>query len=300
MPFLFVSDLRNLSPLVRRTNHLPCIAVRNFGQPAAQTHPHLLQEGEVTPGVNKIEYQNRRVKLMEKISKTARASSNNNHIVIIPSAPKVYMSHDIPYPFRQNTDFLYLSGFMEPDSVLLLEANADALPNHKSTLFVPKKDAQKELWEGARSGKEGAVLLTGVDDACNTEDLQQYLSQYRQSHSSYVAWYEYRKPTHLSYHMKLLSDFFKDNTYGFLESPKNLLQQLRLLKSPAERELMYQSNRIASEAIKETMKFSKPGINETNLYAKVDFECRVRGAEQLAYPPVIAGKFIFRTKEYYI
>ena len=263
--------------------------VRNFGQPAAQTHPHLLQEGEVTPGINKAEYRSRRNKLMEKIAQSGRALTNSNHIVIIPSAPKVYMSHDIPYPFRQNTDFMYLSGFLEPDSVLVLEASSDNLPDHKATLFVPKKDAHKELWEGARSGIDGAITLTGVDDACNTEDLQTYLATYRKSHPSAMVWYEYKKPIHLSFHMKLLSDFIRENTFGFLESPKNLLQQLRLKKSTAERQLMYRSNQIASHAFEKTMLFSRAGINEADLYAKVDYECRIGGAEQLAYPPVVAG-----------
>ena len=230
---------------------------------------------------------------MEKVSQYVKRKCDKHHIVIIPSAPKVYMTHDIPYPFRQNTDFLYLCGFQEPDSVLILESNSDSLPEHTATLFVPKKDPHKELWEGIRSGIDGAITLTGIENAYNMEDLQTYLDKYHKNKNSSVIWYEYKKPTNLNFHMKLISDFMKDNSFGFLESPKSFLHQLRVIKSHAEQELMLRSNTIASEAIKETMKFSYPGVNEAHLYAKVDFECRVGGAEILGYPPVVAGDVCF-------
>lgn len=74
--------------------------VRHFGQPAAQTHPHLIQNGEVTPGITKEEFRQRRRNLIHKISTTSYHKSQHSHIVIIPSATKTYMTHDIPYIFR--------------------------------------------------------------------------------------------------------------------------------------------------------------------------------------------------------
>ena len=99
---------------------------------------------------------------MEAIAETIPAQNFNRHIVIIPSATKLYMSNDIPYQFRQNTDFLYLCGFQEPDSLLILE-NFGALPDHKSVLFVPKKDPVRELCiGGSRGGREGRTPPLGV------------------------------------------------------------------------------------------------------------------------------------------
>ena len=121
--------------------------------------------------------------MMEAIAETIPAQNFNRHIVIIPSATKLYMSNDIPYQFRQNTDFLYLCGFQEPDSLLILE-NFGALPDHKSVLFVPKKDPVRELWEGSRSGIEGAVALTGVDETHNNEDIGEYLNKYLHSNKT--------------------------------------------------------------------------------------------------------------------
>lgn len=73
------------------------------------------------------------------------------------------------------------------------------------------------------------------------------------------------------------------------ESPKPFIHRLRLYKSPAEVALMQASCRIASDAIAATIASSHSGITEHQLYARVDYECRMRGAEYLAYPPVVAG-----------
>lgn len=73
------------------------------------------------------------------------------------------------------------------------------------------------------------------------------------------------------------------------ESPKPFIHQLRLYKSPAEVALMKASCRIASDAIAATISSSYPGVIEHQLFARVDYECRMRGAEYLAYPPVVAG-----------
>ena len=197
---------------------------------------------------------------MEAIAETIPAQNFNRHIVIIPSATKLYMSNDIPYQFRQNTDFLYLCGFQEPDSLLILE-NFGALPDHKSVLFVPKKDPVRELWEGSRSGIEGAVALTGVDETHNNEDIGEYLNKYLHSNKTFVAWYDHKTPSHVFFHNKYLADFVVANKKGFTENPKTLLHKLRLVKSKSEIELMKKTCDIAANAFKEVMKFSYPGVS---------------------------------------
>ena len=231
---------------------------RFFGQPAPQTHPHLVQDGEVTPGVTQLEYSMRRQSLMEQIAQTPQASRYRNHVVIIPSATRVHMTNDIPYAFRQNTDFLYLCGFQEPNSVLVLESQG-ALPAHRATLFVPKKDPVKELWEGARSGIDGAVELTGINNAYNTDDLGNFLKNIVRDHREFMAWYDYNKIVHVEFHVHYIADFLKQKGVS-LESPRRLIHSLRWIKSPAEIALMARSCDIASQAFKEVMKFSTPKV----------------------------------------
>ncbi|WAQ98104.1 XPP3-like protein [Mya arenaria] len=258
---------------------------RYFGQPIVQTHPHLIGQDEVTPGINKQEYQQRRTSLISNVVEKT-AESIRNHIMIFPSASKVYMTYDIPYPFRQNTEFLYLSGFQEPDSVLVLQTTENG---YKSVLFVPKRDPDRELWDGPRSGDTGAVSLTGVSEAHNSDDLEKYLHNYCKTHCDYLVWYSMTKPVHLNFHKSVISEFLKQEGRKSIQNPIQLLHQMRLVKSQAEIKLMKKTCQIASEAFVDVMRCSHANISESTLYAKMDYECRVRGAEILAYPPVVAG-----------
>ena len=232
--------------------------VRCFGQPAAQTHPHLLKQGEVTPGITQEEYQCRRTKLLNSaVSAFSSVTSVKDHIIIIPSATKSYMTSDIPYPFRQNTDFLYLCGFQEPDSVLLLHTTPDG---QKSVLFVPKRDQHRELWDGPRSGDVGALQLTKVSEAKNIENLENYLFNYCKDYAQYIVWYDYNKPIHAEFHTKIFSEFLNQDSKRALQSTTQLLHSQRLIKSAAEIELMKTSVDIASEAFIDVMKYSYPGV----------------------------------------
>ena len=237
-----------------------CVIQRSFGQPASKTHPHLLLDGEVTPGLSKLEYKNRRYCLMSEILRSEYGSLEN-HVVIIPSAVKTFMTQDIPYPFRQNTDFLYLTGFQEPDSVLLLETNKLTLPNHKSILFVPKKDAHAELWEGPRSGKDGSVELTGIDEAYNMDDFGTYLSKLLKNFKNrFVVWYDFRKSSNLELQRRFIEPFLAEKNHHILSHIRPTVQKIRMIKSDNEINLMLKSCLIASESFIETMKFSYPEV----------------------------------------
>jgi Xaa-Pro aminopeptidase len=107
-----------------------------YGQPTSSSHPHLLADGEILPGIGLAELQSRRWKLLESLQHHSfnlekRAGC---HTVVIPSATKRYMSDKIPYVFRQNSDFLYFAGCLEPDSVLVLQIDEDN--KAKSVMFV--------------------------------------------------------------------------------------------------------------------------------------------------------------------
>jgi len=231
---------------------------RYFGQPVANTHPHLIHEGDVTPGLSKWEYEQRRTKLMNLIHQKT-SESLVNHIVLIPSATLCYMSYNIPYTFRQNSEFLYLSGFQEPDSLLILETTENG---YKSVLFVPKRDPDREVWDGPRSGDKGAVTVTGVTEAHGTEQLENYLYQYCKTHSDYIIWYQMAKPAHAQFHKSVIQDFLKQDGKKVIQNPLFMLHHLRVRKSSAEIELMKKTTAIASRAFVEVMKFSHPDVSK--------------------------------------
>ncbi|XP_071501276.1 xaa-Pro aminopeptidase 3-like [Diadema antillarum] len=267
------------------------IPQRYIGQPTPYTHQHLLRDGEITPGISTEEFKRRRRKLMSSISKSSMYGSCPHHVAVILAADTKYMTDEIPYPFRQNTDFLYLCGFQEPMSALVLESLPDrALPDHKATLFVPQRDPDRELWDGPRAGIDGALNFIGVDEAHVIGDLSEFLHQFP-SREKQVVWYDVFRNVNDHLHKDVVNNLVmpcrnKGHTVNILQQ---ILHSMRVIKSPAEMCLMRESCRVASEAFVEVMRFTKPGINEAHLYAKVDFEVRLKGAEFLAYPPVVAG-----------
>lgn len=93
----------------------------------------------------------RRSKLIENMKSfcTSNGLSNKTLLVVIPSSYKKYMTEKIPYVFRQNSDFLYLTGCMEPDSILVLISKEDAC---ESVIFLRGRDPASELWDGPRTG----------------------------------------------------------------------------------------------------------------------------------------------------
>ncbi|XP_060064357.1 xaa-Pro aminopeptidase 3-like [Ylistrum balloti] len=276
-----------------KPNKLLTTLNRNFGQPVAQTHPHLLKQGEVTPFVTKEEYRQRRHNVFKLVLDQFEGSKNvKDHIMIFPSACRLYMTPAIPYPFRQNTDFHYLSGFQESDSVLILHNSQSTSSIQKgmtSVLFVPKKDPHVELWEGGRSGPEGAEEITGVDKAYNTEDLSQFLQDYSKHNSNYVIWYDIDSKVNPELGRAGIEDFILQGKQKCVETTIRSIHKTRVIKSPAEVQLMQRSVDIASESLEEVMKFSYPQVNESYLQAKMEFECKLRDAQMLAYPPVVAG-----------
>ncbi|XP_036157641.1 xaa-Pro aminopeptidase 3 isoform X3 [Myotis myotis] len=262
---LFCSQRRySLQPIPDRR-----VPNRYLGQPSPFTHPHLLRPGEVTPGLSQVEYALRRHKLMSLIHKEAQGQSGTDQTVVLLSNPTYYMSNDIPYTFHQDNNFLYLCGFQEPDSILVLQSlPGKQLPAHKAMLFVPRRDPSRELWDGPRSGTDGAVALTGVDEAYTLEEFQHLVSKLKAETNT--LWYDWMRPAHAQLHADYMQHLteVKTKSKNKVRAVHQLVQRLRLIKSPAEIERMQIAGKLTSQ---------------------FEFECRARGADILAYPPVVAG-----------
>lgn len=97
------------------------------------------------------------------------------------------MSDKIPYVFRQSTDFLYLSGCLEPDSCLVL-ATAESPSQHCVTMFMREADSHSELWDGPRTSIEDAIGLFGVDQALPISELNSYIKFYMKSNPQSILW----------------------------------------------------------------------------------------------------------------
>lgn len=195
------------------------------------------------------------------------------------------MSDKIPYFFRQNSDFYYLTGCLEPESILIL--SADDSNTLKSILFIRPKSVRDELWDGARTGVENAIDFFGVDEAYPLTAFNKFVEDFFAKPKSTNVWYD-----ELANIQTNLTDALKKcSTAGSIhfQSPTQYLHELRVIKSSSEAELMRKTCQIAAKAINLTMQQSQPGDSEHHINARVDFHCRMQNASFLAYPPVVAS-----------
>ncbi|KAJ1910620.1 aminopeptidase [Tieghemiomyces parasiticus] len=257
-----------------------------IGQPTPETHPHLMTTGEVTPGITAAEYALRRRKLLERLPAESIAVAFGHRLQ--------YKATHVFYPFHQNSDFLYLTGFNEPDAILLLE-KSDRLPGgSRQCMFVLPKDPEAEKWEGPRAGVEGVQRVFGSYEGF---PYAQFASEMAAT-LAHAA--ERGGPEPVQVYADLPPDYVMNSPQHTLTTLLDqqmisavklspLVQQLRLIKSPAELALMQAAADITSEAFRAVMRTSSRSRTEHDVYTTFAYHCGQRGAEELAYVPVVAG-----------
>eukprot|EP01119_Soliformovum_irregulare_P006984 TRINITY_DN19394_c0_g1_i1.p1 TRINITY_DN19394_c0_g1~~TRINITY_DN19394_c0_g1_i1.p1 ORF type:complete len:452 (+),score=107.23 TRINITY_DN19394_c0_g1_i1:12-1367(+) len=252
-----------------------------YGQPTPETHPHLLRPNEVTPGMKREDYKQRRDSYLSHMKPDT--------ISMFAANPHHKMTNDIPYVYRQNSDFYYLTGFEEPESLLILEKLADG--QSRTTMFVGEKDPHREMWDGPRSGVQGAKEIFGAEEAFHTHELSAEIPRILQQTKGTVFYDPQVNP-------KFTESISQAMNRTSWTSPVGLVEKLRLIKSIPEQNIMRKVADIAALSMIEAMKFTKPGMSEAMIDAKMEFECRMRSARRLSYPPVVAGGINANTIHY--
>jgi Xaa-Pro aminopeptidase len=210
-------------------------------------------------------------------------------IVIVPAAPERVRSNDSHYPYRQDSDFHYLSGFPEPDAVLALIPGRE---QGEMILFCRERDAERERWDGTRAGTEGAVRDFGFDDAFPIDDIDDILPGMIEGRSR--VYYHFGRDS--EFDLKLIgwinrvrADIRKGAVppHEFV-ALSHLLHDLRLYKSRNELRVMKKSARIAAAAHVRAMRNVRPGMNEHEIEAELLHEFRRAGAVP-SYEPIVGG-----------
>jgi Xaa-Pro aminopeptidase len=227
------------------------------------------------------EFVRRRRQLMRMAGRDA--------IVIVPAAPERVRNNDSHYPYRQDSDFHYLSGFPEPDAVLALIPGRE---QGEMILFCRERDAERERWDGTRAGTEGAVGDYAFDDAFPIDDIDDILPGMIEGRTR-VYYHFGRDP---EFDLKLIgwvnrvrADVRKGAVppHEFV-ALSHLLHDLRLYKSRGELRLMRKSARIAAAAHVRAMRATRPGMNEHEIEAELLHEFRRHGAVP-SYEPIVGG-----------
>jgi len=211
-------------------------------------------------------------------------------IAILPAAPVRERNRDVEYPYRQDSDFYYVTGYEEPEAVAVL------LPKRKRgefVLFCRERDPEMELWNGKRSGLEGACADYGADDAFPIGDIDDILPGLLENQSR------------VYYAMGYYSDFdqrmigwvnrVRTRSNAGVTSPAefvaldNVLHEMRLMKSRGEIRAMTRAMEISSAAHIRAMGACRPGMTEYEVEAELNYEFMRSGSRRAAYPSIVAG-----------
>ncbi len=214
-----------------------------------------------------------------------------NSVAIVHSNDQMLRNGDQFFPYRQNSDFFYLSGIEQEMSVLLL------CPDHpdidrQAILFIRQPDAKMETWEGKKLEKKMAKEISGI---MNIQWLENFESISRElileSEHIYCASHELIKfrPEHSSRDERYLTKLKKDFPLHELKRLSPILTELRLVKEPEEQALILKAVEITKSGFKRLLSFVEPGQKEYDVEAELTSEFIHQGATGHAYAPIIAS-----------
>ena len=210
-------------------------------------------------------------------------------IAIVPAAHERIRNRDSHYPFRQDSDFHYLSGFPEPDAVLVL------VPGRRQAeyiLFCRERDPLMETWNGRRAGPEGATREYGADDAFPISDIDDILPGLLENRERVF----YTMGNYTEFDQRVIGwvNGLRAQAKSGMHTPEefvsleHLLHDMRLYKSKAELTLMRHAAAISVRAHERAMRACRAGMNEAELEAEYLYEFRRHGGVP-AYSPIVGG-----------
>ena len=230
--------------------------------------------------VNLKEFQQRRQTLL---------ASMGEGIAIIPTAKEVIRNRDSHYPYRFDSYFYYLTGFSEPESLLILIAGKE----NKSILFCRDKDMEREIWDGFRHGPEAAKTKFGFDATYSMHQLDTLLPKFLSNQAK--LFYSLGADAVWDARVTGWLNQVKDLARTGVSAPETILdiRQLvdkqRLIKSPYEQATMRLSGNIAAAAHNRAMRFVEPNLHEYEVEAEFLHEFYKNGAQAPAYTSIVAG-----------
>lgn len=218
------------------------------------------------------------------------AMMQGNSIAVVAAAPEKIRSNDTHYPYKQCTNLSYLSGFPEPESVMLL------IPGRQQgevVFFCRDKDPLRETWDGYREGPAGAVQNFGADDAFPIDDIDDILPGMLECKDR--VYYAIGKDAEFDKHLMTWVNDVREKRGNDAVPPgefvdlDHLVNEMRLIKSAAEIKLMRQAGEISARAHRRAMQLSRPGLYEYQLQAEIEHEFMASGAVGPAYTSIVGG-----------
>jgi len=217
------------------------------------------------------------------------AEAVGDGLAIVPGNVEVHRNADTAYPFRQSSDFFFLTGFDEPEAVAVFN------PTHakeRFVLFVRPRDREQEVWTGRRAGVEGAIAVYGADTAYPVAQLDEKLRDWMLDRPTLH--YRLGNPAHDARVVRLVTELRAARSRGHatpvrIEDPGPILHEMRLRRTPAELAWQRRACAISREAHAEAMRVARPGMREYEVQAALEYVFRVHGSRRNAYPSIVAS-----------
>ena len=232
--------------------------------------------------MTKKEFAKRRQQLMEIMGP--------NSIAILPNAEVSTRNRDVDYPYRSDSNFHYLSGFDEPESVIVI---IPGRPHGEYLLFCRERKLEKEIWNGYRAGQEGAIKNFDADDSYPISDLDDILPGLLEDREKIfytmgnIASFDQRIVGFLN-HLRQAARQGRHSPTEIIELD-HCLNELRLFKSSAEIKAMRKAGEISAKAHIRAMRFTQPGHWEYQVEAEILHEFMGNNCRSSAYPSIVGG-----------
>jgi Xaa-Pro aminopeptidase len=209
------------------------------------------------------------------------------------AAPETIRNNDVHNDYRQDSDFYYLTGFEEPESVLVVSPQKD--PGNQIVLFLRTRDPEREIWDGERVGVERAVEVLGVDKAFPIEALAEVLPGYLEG--ARRVYYEMGREGHGENDRGMLSAIAAarrarrqgTDTPGDMLDPAGVIHEMRLRKGPEEIESMRKAAMLTGQSHRKAMAMTRAGLREYQISAAIEFEWTMAGSVRHAYPAIVGS-----------
>jgi Xaa-Pro aminopeptidase len=231
------------------------------------------------------EYARRRRQLMRM--------AGEDSIVLLQAAPHRIRNNDVHYPYRQDSDFLYLTGFREPGALLVMIPGEDRDERGgRSILFCRSRDPEREMWDGPMAGLEGAVADFDMDEAIDIKERDGRLREMLQDRDR--IFHDLGRDPLFDQRLIGWLNEFRGETRKTFHAPEeihaldHMLHDMRVYKSREEVGVLRRAAKVAIEAHEEAMRASRPGLNEAEIHARL-LQVFTRNHCEPSYLPIVGG-----------
>lgn len=212
-------------------------------------------------------------------------------LVVLSSGGELSRNRDNTYPFRSHSDFLYMTGFPEPDAWWLMRVDADG--KTQDILVCRPRDAEREIWDGVRIGPERAAARFDFDEAIALDQLDPTVVKLAANLPALYA--HVGEHSELDEKIRQWLNALRAQGRAGVNAPDRLVDigqaiaRQRLIKDKFEIDTMRRAAEISARAHCRAMRFSKPGVTEYEIEAELLHEFRKAGAQSVAYGSIVAG-----------